>query len=206
MARDRRTNNPSAFTFMQEPLCNLIGQSSILIRTSPRVIWSLVCYTAVFSVVTQRSSPQTTAENRTTFLSRGQPIRIQLPFSGRCSRRVCGTVTHRRTRNFFARRGGGVNHLHKKISLVAQIFAKDSKRNEGHITTTQAVLAKRHSLLVLAYEGGSIHLVFRVNTKFEHKLRRHKQTFGKNCHHSCIKMKICHDQGCNDTGVVIARK
>ena len=30
----------------------------------------LVCYTAVFSVVTQRSSPLTAAENRTTFLSR----------------------------------------------------------------------------------------------------------------------------------------
>ena len=32
---------------------------------------------------------------------------------------------------------------------------------------------------MLAYEGGLIQLVFRVNTKFEHKLRRHKQTFGK---------------------------
>ena len=32
---------------------------------------SIVCYTAVFSVVTQRTSPQTAAENRTTFLSRG---------------------------------------------------------------------------------------------------------------------------------------
>ena len=31
----------------------------------------LVCYTAVFSVVTQLSFPQTAAENRTTFLSRG---------------------------------------------------------------------------------------------------------------------------------------
>ena len=31
----------------------------------------LVCYTAAFSVVTQRSFPQTAAENRTTFLSRG---------------------------------------------------------------------------------------------------------------------------------------
>ena len=30
----------------------------------------LVCYTSVFSVVTQRSSPLTAAENRTTFLSR----------------------------------------------------------------------------------------------------------------------------------------
>ena len=29
----------------------------------------IVCYTAVFSVVTQRSSPLTAAENRTTFLS-----------------------------------------------------------------------------------------------------------------------------------------
>ena len=31
---------------------------------------------------------------------------------------------------------------------------------------------------VLAYEGGSIRF-FRVNTKSEHKLRRHKQAFGK---------------------------
>ena len=29
----------------------------------------IVCYSAVFSVVTQRSSPQTAAEIRTTFLS-----------------------------------------------------------------------------------------------------------------------------------------
>ena len=29
----------------------------------------LVCYTAVFSVITQRSSPQAASENRTTFLS-----------------------------------------------------------------------------------------------------------------------------------------
>ena len=34
-----------------------------------RLCRRLVCYTAVFSVVTQRSSPQTAAENRTTFLS-----------------------------------------------------------------------------------------------------------------------------------------
>ena len=30
---------------------------------------AVVCYTAIFSVVTQRSSPQTATENRTTFLS-----------------------------------------------------------------------------------------------------------------------------------------
>ena len=32
-------------------------------------VTDVVCYTAVFSVVTQRSSPLTAAENRTTFLS-----------------------------------------------------------------------------------------------------------------------------------------
>ena len=48
--------------------------------------FSAGCYTAVFSVVTQHSSQQTAAENRTTFLYRGQPIRIQLPFSESCLR------------------------------------------------------------------------------------------------------------------------
>ena len=28
----------------------------------------------------------------------------------------------------------------------------------------------------------------------------------ENCDRSCIKMKICHHQGCNDIGVVIATK
>ena len=43
-------------------------------------------------------------------------------------------VIHRRTGNFLP--GGAVNHLPKKIFQVAQIFTKESKRNEGHITTT----------------------------------------------------------------------
>ena len=41
---------------------------------------------------------------------------------------------HRRTGNFLP--GGAVNRLPKKISQVAQIFLKESKRNEGHIATT----------------------------------------------------------------------
>ena len=40
---------------------------------------------------------------------------------------------HRRTGNFLPR--GAVNHLPKKIAQVAQIFTKESKRNEGHIVT-----------------------------------------------------------------------
>ena len=47
-----------------------------------------------------------------------------------------------------------------------------------------------------------------IPSKFEHKLRRHKQTFGKipTTIVLQIKMKICCDQGCNDIGVVIATK
>ena len=43
-------------------------------------------------------------------------------------------LCHRRTGNFLP--GGAVNHLPKNISQVAQIFTKESKRNEGHIATT----------------------------------------------------------------------
>ena len=41
---------------------------------------------------------------------------------------------HRRTGIFLP--GGAVNHLPKKISQVAQIFTKESEREEGRITTT----------------------------------------------------------------------
>ena len=33
----------------------------------------------------------------------------------------------------FYQGGGGVNHLPKKLSQVAQSFTKKSKRNKGHI-------------------------------------------------------------------------
>ena len=53
----------------------------------------IVCFTAAFCVLTQRSSTHTAADNRTTFLSAYYPIRFQLPFSIRCSRHVYTTVT-----------------------------------------------------------------------------------------------------------------
>ena len=43
------------------------------------------------------------------------------------------TLNHRRTGIFLP--GGAVNHLPKKITQVAQIFTKESKRNESHIAT-----------------------------------------------------------------------
>ena len=42
----------------------------VAIPQSPTARAAIVCYTAVFSVVTQRSSQLTASENRTTFLSR----------------------------------------------------------------------------------------------------------------------------------------
>ena len=47
-----------------------------------------------------------------------------------------------------------------------------------------------------------------IPAKFENKLRRHKQTFGKIAT-TVVSDKdeiICHDQGCNDIRVVIATK
>ena len=76
---------------------------------------------------------------------------------------------HRRTGNF--RPGGAVNHLPKKFLQVAQIFTKHSKRNEGY--TMQQHRPYWHMKVPRYSFSGSI------PTKFEHKLRCHKQTFGK---------------------------
>ena len=78
---------------------------------------------------------------------------------------------HRRTGNFLPGGGGGVNHLPKKFLQVAQIFTKQSKRNEGH--TMQQHRPYWHMKVPRYSFSGSI------PAKFEHKLRRHKQTFGK---------------------------
>ena len=68
-------------------------------------------------------------------------------------------------------RGGAVNHLPKKFMQVAQMFTKQSKRNEGH--TMQQHRPSWHMKVPRYSFSGSI------PAKFEHKLRRHKQTFGK---------------------------
>ena len=61
----------------------------------------------------------------------------------------------------------------------------------------------------MAYESGSTRYSFSrsIPDKFDHKLRRHKQTFGKIATIVVLdKDEICYDQGCNDIGVVIATK
>ena len=86
----------------------------------------------------------------------------------------------------------------KKFSQVAQIFT------QGPYDATAQV--------VLAYESASIQF-FRVNIllylpRLEHKLyvaiNKHLEKLPPQLYY--IKMKICHDQGCNDIGVVISTK
>ena len=103
---------------------------------------------------------------------------------------------HRHTGNFLPR--GAVNHLPKKFLQVAQIFTKQSKRNEGH--TMQQHRPYWHMKVAWYSFSGSI------PAKFEHKLRRHKHLEKLPPQLCQIKMKICYDQGCNDIGVVIATK
>ena len=87
---------------------------------------------------------------------------------------VVGLVTvHRCSGIFLPGRGGGggVNHLPKKFLQVSQIFTKESKRKEGH--TMQQQTSYWHLKEARYSSPGSI------PGKFEDKLRRHKQTFGK---------------------------
>ena len=96
-------------------------------------------------------------------------------------------LRHRRTGYFLP--GGAVNHLPKKVLQVAQIFTKQSNRNEG-----------RYNKI-----GRYCHMKMPPNipAKFEHKLPRHKQTFGK------IATTVVLDKdenGCNEIGVVLATK
>ena len=70
-------------------------------------------------------------------------------------------VLHIGVRAIFGR--GGVNHLPKKFLQVAQIFTKQSKRNEGH--TMQQHRPYWHMKVARYSFSGSI------PAKFEHKLR-----------------------------------
>ena len=79
------------------------------------------------------------------------------------------TDRHRRTGYFLPR--GAVNHLPKKFLQVAQIFTKQSNRNEGRCNKIgrTGIYMK---MAPYSFSGS-------IPAKFEHKLRRHKQTFGK---------------------------
>ena len=79
-----------------------------------------------------------------------------------------GIESHRRTGRFLP--GGAVNHLPKKSLQVAQIFTKQSNRNEGRCNNIGRTGIWKW--LDTVFQGQYL-------PKFEHKLRRHKQTFGK---------------------------
>ena len=82
---------------------------------------------------------------------------------------------HRCTGNFLP--GGAVIHLPKnscKLPKLLQNSRKETRAMQQHRPYWHMKVA-RYSFSEL------------IPAKFEHKLRRHKQAFGKNCHHSCIR-------------------
>ena len=91
------------------------------------------------------------------------------------------------------------------------LYIKSGTRNLAHVSSS--CFAK---MMIPKYEFSHLKCQLKVARysfsrsippKFEHKLRRHKQRFGKLPPQLYqIKMKICYDQGCNDIGVVIATK
>ena len=99
----------------------------------------------------------------------------------------------------FSARGGGLNHLPKKFLQVAQIFTKQPKRNEGHTMQQHRpywhMKVPRYSFQGQNLPSLSINYVA-INKHLE---KLPPQLYQK-------KMKICHDQGCNDIRVVIATK
>ena len=106
-----------------------------------------------------------------TTLNHPQPIYMNRDMSVDISTNILVKCqSHRRTGNFLPG-GGAVNHLPKKFLQVTQIFTKQLKRNEGH--TMQQHRPYWHLKVARYSVSGSI------LAKFEHKLCRNKQTFGK---------------------------
>ena len=91
----------------------------------------------------------------------------------------CLTTRHRRTGNFLPGGGGGgaVNHLPKNYCKLPQILQNSRKE-------TRVMQQNRPywHMKVARYSFSEL-----IPAKFEHKVHRHKQAFGKNCHHSCIR-------------------
>ena len=73
--------------------------------------------------------------------------------------------------------GGAVIHLPKKLCKLPKCLRNSRKE-------TRAMQQNRPywHMKVARYS-----FLESIPAKFEHKLRRHKQGFGKNCHHSCIR-------------------
>ena len=85
-------------------------------------------------------------------------------------------LNHRRTGNFLPG-GGGKLFTQKNLASCPNFCERVRKKLGAHYLFIYLCILQHRPYS--AYESGLIQLVFRVNTKFEHKLRRHKQAFGK---------------------------
>ena len=84
------------------------------------------------------------------------------------SRSTANTFTHRRTGYFLP--GGAVNHLPPKMFVSCPNFYKTVEQKRGTMQQHRPYWLMK--MVPYSFSGS-------IPAKFEHKLRRHKQTFGK---------------------------
>ena len=145
----------------------LTGQyrSNILLRRM------LVCFKAVFCDFRQRSSPQSAAENRTTFLSAYYLIRFQLPFSERSPRQGHNTVTP--TNSLSIDRALGIRWNvdfvmnNKEIPENRKgVFSTHPRRLRGSQSGRQKRRDERFQPLAKELQGTDYHLTISVPDKY----------------------------------------
>ena len=131
----------------------------------------LVCLKAFFGDFTQRSSPQSAAENRTTFLSAYYPIRFQLPFSERCPRQGHDTVTP--TNSLSIDRALGIR---RNVDFVMNnkeiqenwkgVFSTHPRRPRGSQSGREKRRDERFQPLAKEPQGTDYHLTISVLDKY----------------------------------------
>ena len=131
-------NNPGVNTFknLLEEIChlniqrykNLFSQ----VKSSCFYIWVTVLSEIMISTLPRRLAlrlqiyiTRNVIKNKSISVIPTSKKALYKEFMGTCKKEA-----HRRTGNFLL--GGAVNHLPKKFLQVAQIFTKQTNRNEGH--------------------------------------------------------------------------
>ena len=155
----------------------------------------LVCFEAVFCNFTQRSSPQTAAENRGTFLSAYYPIVFQLPFSERSPRQRHDTVTPTNSLSIDRALGICWNVEHDTIDLVMNnkeipqnrndVFSTHPRRPRGSQSGRGKRRDERFQPLAKEPQGTDYHLTISVPDKsgetiavvYEHPKRTQEMVF-----------------------------
>ena len=96
----------------------------------------------------------------------------------------------------------------KNQTIISQLIKCKSVESRQYTWFVQFnYLGKRWFVKIAKFKVAQYSFLRSIPPKFERKLRRHKQRFGKIDTTVVLdKEEICYDQGCNDIGVAIATK